>query len=88
MNESDSGAYTTKMAKRLQVALTGIAKTVYFQSTSKSLDQEVDITFLNNLVYCFYKNATCQFFKNMMTDDQWKVYDSLLQSQLPKYKLS
>jgi nicastrin len=81
--------YTTKFASTLQPLLTSIAKSVYsLGSLNASLDDQVDLLTLNKLVYCFYKNSTCSFFKSLLTEDEWKVYNSLLDSTLPKQRLS
>lgn len=88
ITESEAANYNTDLSRKLQKMMTNIAKTIYFQASKKELNDQVNQTTLNRLVYCFYKNTTCDFFRSILTDTQWNVYDSLLKSNLPKYKLS
>lgn len=90
ITEADAAVYTTNLSRRLQTLITSIAKSVYASSTDqqKNLTDQASLLTLNRLVYCFYKNATCQFFKEILTEKQWKNYLSYLDSVQPKNKLS
>lgn len=88
ITETEAVKFTTDFSKRLKTLLTNIAQTIYYQAAGKDLQDQVDQTLLNRLVYCFYQNSTCDFFKGMLTDQEWLIYNSLLNSQLPKNKLS
>ena len=43
---------------------------------------------MNKLIYCFYQNTTCDFFKSILTSAQWNTYTQLLESNLPSNQLS
>ena len=88
MTESEAASYNTGLSIRLQKYLTSIAKSVYFMTTNKDLSDQINQTSLNKLIYCFYKNTTCEYFKNMFTDAEWKYYTNLLEGNLPKNRLS
>jgi hypothetical protein len=91
ITEPEAYNHTTLFAKRLQALITSIAQTVYVTSSDKAslpADKQVDQITLNKLVYCFYQNTTCSFFKSILTDNEWQNYLALLQANLPKYKLS
>jgi len=91
ITEEESYKYTTPLGKRLQKLLTNIAQSIYSVSSSKGNlpnDLQVDQITLNKLIYCFYKNTTCNFFKTVLTDKQWQSYLQLLDMNLPKKKLS
>ena len=59
--------YTTNFSSRLAPLLISLAKTIYSQSSSqqKELNPDLDetISLLNKLVYCFYRNTTCEYFR-------------------------
>ncbi len=90
ITEFEAYNYNTKLATKLQPLLTSIAKTLYSLSSDpeSTFNGQVDMITLNKLIYCFYKNTTCMFFKSILTEDEWKGYTSLLDSTLPKQKLS
>ncbi len=91
ITESDAASYTTLFAKQLQKAVSSIAKTVYSASSSKteaSVNLEADVETINKLVYCFYQNTTCAFFKSILSEPQWIKYVKLLESVMPFYQLS
>lgn len=90
ITEFEAYNYSTKLATSLQPLLTSIAKTLYSLSSDagSTFNGQVDILTLNKLIYCFYKNSTCMFFKSILTEDEWKGFTSLLDSTLPKQKLS
>ncbi len=89
ITESDAVSYTTLFAKQLQRAVSSIAKTVYaVSSNNNSEDLEADVETINKLVYCFYQNTTCNFFKSILSEPQWAKYVKLLESVMPYYQLS
>ena len=91
MTEPEAYNFTTPLSKRLQKLITNIAQTIYSVSSSKgnlTNDLQVDQITLNKLIYCFYKNTTCNFFKSLLTEKQWQNYLQLLDLNLPKKKLS
>ena len=89
LSEPDAYDYTTQFGERLQKLITNVAQTVYSVSSSKlNLTSEVNQTTVNKLVYCYYKNTTCDFFKSILTPKQWEAYMQLLDMNLPKKRLS
>lgn len=89
ITELEAANYTTNFSRRLQSAVTSIAKSIYFSNTDKNdLKDKADLSTLNRLVYCFYKNTTCDYFKSILTYNQWQSYLTLLNSVEPKKKLS
>lgn len=89
ISESEAVEYTTLLGSKLQTMLTAIASTIYSQGSGKSdLKDQVNQKTINQLIYCFYKNTTCDYFKNILTEKQWSIYKQLLNSNLPKNKLS
>lgn len=91
MSEVDAYNYTTPLGRRLQQLLTNIAQTIYSVSSRKvnlTTDNKIDQVSLNKLIYCFYKNSTCDFFKSILTEKQWQSYLQLLDVVLPKKSLS
>lgn len=88
ISEADAAGYNTGLALSLQRHLTSIAKAVYFEATNEELTDQINQTTLNQLVYCFYRNTTCQYFQTMFTDIEWKYYVNLLEANLPKNRLS
>jgi nicastrin len=89
ITEQEAANFTTNFSRRLQFAITSIAKSIYsFSSDNKELDDQANQITLNRLVYCFYKNSTCEYFKSILTTSQWQNYQTMLDSLLPKKKLS
>jgi nicastrin len=85
--------YSTKLGEQIQKSIVAMTKTLYFMATKEELvinsnDLEKSQTTVNNLIYCFYKNVTCDLFKQAQTDYSWSVYLQLLDNYLPKGKLS
>ena len=89
ITEQEAANFTTNFSRRLQFAITSIAKSIYsFSSDNKELDDQANQITLNRLVYCFYKNSTCEYFKSILATSQWQNYQTMLDSLLPKKKLS
>ena len=89
MTEQDALKYTTPFAKRLQVLMTGVAKSLYSLYTDKKvLNDQVSLDTINKLTYCLYKNTTCSYLRGILSDNQWKTYSSLLDAYLPKQRLT
>lgn len=90
LTEEEAANYNTKFSERLQILTTSISKTIFslYNPTQSELTDQVNLTTLNKLVYCFYKNSTCKFFQDIMTELQWKSYIKLLEANLPKGILS
>ncbi|RNA40032.1 nicastrin isoform X2 [Brachionus plicatilis] len=90
LSEDEAVNFTTKFAEKLQGLTTSIAQTIFslHNPTQTELSEQVSLSTLNRLVYCFYKNTTCKYFQDMMTTSQWKSYLTLLEANLPKGKLS
>lgn len=90
LSENEAENYTTQFSKRLQSLTTSVAQTIFslYNPSQADLDDQVSQITLNRLVYCFYKNSTCQFFRDIMTESQWKSYLNLLDANLPKGVLS
>ena len=88
ITEQDAAIYTTKFGKRLQGVITSLAKSIYTINTNEILDDQADQTIINQLVYCFYRNVTCDYFRSIMSKYQWNTYLKQLDSTLPKGALS
>ena len=89
ITESDAYNFNTTLAVRLQKLITSIAQTIYSMSSDKGeLNDQVDLITLNKLIYCYYENPRCDFFKSILTDSQWTTYLKLLNSTQPDLQLS
>ena len=88
ITEIDASQYTTKFGQRLQKVITSLAQSIYSVSTGSVLSDQADQKTINQLVYCFYRNATCDFFSTVMTRNQWRSYLKQLNSTLPYNQLS
>ena len=91
ITETEAETNTTLFAQQLKTVITAIAKTIYSASSSSSLanaNLDVDIRTINKLVYCFYKNTTCDFFKNILSSSQWTKYNKILSAMTPTNSLS
>jgi hypothetical protein len=89
ISEQEAANFTTNLSRRLQPLITSIAKSIYFSTNgNQSLNDQANELTLNRLIYCFYKNSTCEYFKTILTDSQWQSYLSMLDAVLPKKKLS
>ena len=64
MTEPDVYTYTTRFARRLEPLVSALAQTLYSIGSSKSPSTfPTTLPLINRLVYCFYKNATCDYFR-------------------------
>jgi hypothetical protein len=90
ITESQAADHTTLFARQLQRAVTAVAKTVFSISSNNSLPTnfDADLQIINKLVYCFYRNTTCAFFKSILSESQWSKYVKLLETATPKYQLT
>lgn len=90
ITEWEAYQYATTFSKNLQPLLTSIAKTIYSSASSKTATDDVlvDPTTVNKLVYCYYVNTSCAFFKSILSDQQWSAYQKLLMASQPAGRLS
>ena len=89
ISESAASNFTTPLGRRLQQLITNIGQVIYAKNSDlKVLNDQVDQITLNKLIYCFYQNSTCEFFKSILTAAQWSTYIQLLESNLPSNQLS
>jgi nicastrin len=90
ITEEDAVNSVLKFSNNIQIQTTIISKFLYeiLTDNKTQLTNEVDIRLVNNLIYCYMFNSTCQFFQSIQSSDINSQYLSQLKSVSPKNVLS
>ena len=90
ITEKDAVDSRLNFSINIQKQTTAISKFLYeiLTDNKTQLANEVDVRLVNNLIYCYMFNATCQFFQSIQSSDTNSQYLAQLKSVSPNNVLS